>query len=94
MKARKRIDYRRIKLTPEEQAIEDSDDFVPAGSEVRKMMSKAIARAVFNIQRRKKDAVLHIRINGEDLELIKRRAKGLGVPYQTFVAECLHQLAA
>ena len=52
---------------------------------------KDIARA---IARRKKNAVLNIRINKEDLESIKRKAKRLGIPYQTFVAEIIHQYAA
>ena len=52
---------------------------------------KDIARA---IARRKKNAVLNIRINKEDLESIKRKAKALGIPYQTFVAEIIHQYAA
>ncbi|HOI41498.1 MAG TPA: hypothetical protein PK523_01005 [Elusimicrobiales bacterium] len=42
---------------------------------------RAVARA---IAERRKDAVLHIRINSGDLERLKR------IPYQTFVSELLH----
>ena len=46
------------------------------------------------IERRKKDAVLNIRINRNDLESIREKAKELGVPYQTLVSEILHRFAA
>lgn len=57
------------------------------------------SRAEFNeiaqaIARRKKDAVLNIRVNSRDLAGIKRKAKNLGVPYQTLVSELLHHYAA
>jgi len=51
---------------------------------------EAIAHA---IHRRKKDAVLNIRVNQEDLKNIKRKAHKLGVRYQTFIAEVLHRVA-
>jgi len=46
------------------------------------------------IARRKKDAVLSIRVNSQDLENLKKKAKRLGIPYQTFVSELIHQYAA
>jgi len=49
-----------------------------------------IARA---IERRKKNAVLNIRVNSEDLSHIKLKAKRLGVPYQTFISEIIHHFA-
>ncbi|PCI39211.1 MAG: hypothetical protein COB53_03640 [Elusimicrobia bacterium] len=52
---------------------------------------KKIAEAV---ARRKKDAVLNIRVNKQDLEGIKRKAKRLGIPYQTFVSEIIHHYAS
>ena len=45
------------------------------------------------IARRKKDAVLNIRVNSQDLATIKQKAKNLGVPYQTLVSELLHHYA-
>ena len=50
----------------------------------------AIAEA---INRRKKNAVLNVRINRKDLEDIKKKAKRLGIRYQTFIAEVLHKVA-
>jgi predicted DNA binding CopG/RHH family protein len=45
------------------------------------------------LARRKKDAVLNIRINQGDLDALKARAKRHGVQYQTFIAEFLHRVA-
>jgi len=45
------------------------------------------------VARRKKDAVLNIRVNHEDLHEIKGKAKKLGVRYQSFISELLHQVA-
>ena len=50
----------------------------------------AIAEA---INRRKKNAVLNIRVNRKDLEDIKKKAKRIGIRYQTFIAEVLHKIA-
>ena len=51
---------------------------------------KAIADSI-NI--RKKNAVLNIRINKQDLDNIKKKAKRLGVHYQTFISEVIHKVA-
>ena len=79
---------RRIKLTKYEQQIEDEiEKYVPVGkAEFNRL--KAI------LERRKKNAVLNIRVNNGDLENIKRKAKKLGVKYQTFISEFLHRLAS
>jgi len=45
------------------------------------------------INMRKKDAVLNIRVNKQDLENIKKKAKKLGVRYQTFLSEIIHRMA-
>ncbi len=41
----------------------------------------------------RKDKVLSLRVNGEDLKKIKRKAASLGIKYQTFISEVLHQVA-
>jgi len=43
------------------------------------------------INKRKKDAVLNIRVNKQDN--IKKKAEKLGVRYQTFLAEIIHKIA-
>ncbi len=42
----------------------------------------------------KKDARLNIRISNFDLKNLKRQAAFKGLPYQTFVASMLHEIAA
>ena len=81
---------KRIKLTRSEQAFERAaarGEFRPGSQDEFNRIAEAIAR-------RKKDAVLNIRVNSEDLESIKQKAKKLGIPYQTFVSELIHQYAA
>lgn len=77
------------RLTKKELAIEKAllrGEYLPAGeSEVR-----SIART---IAARKKDAVLYIRVNSEDLSHIKQKARHMGVPYQTFISEIIHRYA-
>ena len=80
---------RRVKLSRQEKQIEDAlvkGEYVPAGKSEFKEIAEAITR-------RKKDAVLNVRINSDDLESIKEKAKKLGVKYQTFIAEILHRVA-
>lgn len=80
---------KRIKLDREESAIESAllrGEYRP----VAKTEFDSIAQA---IARRKKDAVLNIRVNSTDLACIKQKAKKLGIPYQTLVSELLHHYA-
>jgi len=80
---------KRLKLTPQEKEIEKKlleGDYDPVDEKELHAISEAISR-------RKKDAVLNIRINRYDLESIKQKAKKLGIKYQTFIAEVLHKVA-
>ena len=78
---------RKIKLTKEERWIEDhAEEFVPVSREKFEMIKQAI-------ERRKKDAVLNIRVNSYDLEHLKQKAQKLGIKYQTFICEILHKIA-
>lgn len=79
----------RIKLTKEEKEIEDSllkGEFVPIKGKQLEMIEKAL-------KSRKKDVTMTIRVNSEDIEKIKRKAKKLGVKYQTYISEVLHHIA-
>ena len=80
---------RKTKLNKQEKAIEKA---LRDGkyTDVSREEFDSIAKAV---SQRKKDAVLNIRINSEDLKNIKRKAKKLGIKYQTFISEVLHNLA-
>ena len=80
---------RRIKLTRQEKEIEDSllrGEYIREGGPGYDEIVKAIAA-------RKKDAVLNIRVNGQDLKAIKEKALKLGIRYQTFISEILHKIA-
>ena len=80
---------RKVNLTRQEKAIEDS---LLKGeyANVAKSDFKAIAEA---IAVRKKDAVLNVRVNSRDLAAIKQRAQRLGIRYQTFISEVIHRIA-
>ncbi|MFH1438282.1 MAG: antitoxin [Pseudomonadota bacterium] len=79
-----------ISLSRSEKAIERA---VLRG-ECRRASQEEFNRIAEAIARRKKDAVLNIRVNSQDLEDIKQKAKRMGIPYQTFVSELIHQYAA
>lgn len=79
-----------IKLTRSEQAFERAaarGEFRPASKEEFNSIAEELAR-------RKKDAVLNIRVNSYDLENLKKKAKKMGIPYQSFVSELIHKYAA
>ena len=80
---------KRIKLTKEEKAIEESlmnGEFVPIKGKLLEMIEKSL-------RSRKKDVTMTIRVNREDIEKIRKKAKKLGVKYQTYISEVLHQVA-
>ena len=80
---------KRIKLTRQEKAIEDAlvrGEYV----DVRKEEFDEIAHS---LEARRKNAVLNIRINRQDLDMLKTKAKRLGVRYQSFISEILHRVA-
>ncbi len=79
---------RKIKLTKEEQYFEDHlDEFLPVSKE-------EFDRIAQILETRKKNSVLNIRINSQDLKNLKQKAAKLGVKYQTFIAEILHKVAS
>ena len=78
---------KRMRLTKEEKVIEkaiERGEYVDAGKEEFQRISKILAA-------RKKDAILHIRVNSQDLNNIKAKARKLGIKYQTFISEILHR---
>ena len=80
---------RRMTLTKYERELErslNSVEWVPGSKAEFDEIAQMLAR-------RKKDAVLNIRINQGDLDALKERAKRHGVKYQTFIAEILHRVA-
>jgi predicted DNA binding CopG/RHH family protein len=80
---------RKLRLTGQERIIED--DLVKG--EYRDIDSLEFSKIAESLAIRRKDAVLHIRINSADLSNIKNKAQKLGVKYQTFISEVLHRLS-
>ena len=77
---------KKIKLTKEEQWFEDhAEEFIPASREQFERIKQAI-------ERRKKDAVLNIRVNSYDLKALKEKARKMGVKYQSYISEILHKV--
>lgn len=80
---------RKIKLTKNEKEIEDAllkGEYIDIDKDEFKQIAEAI-------NSRKKDSVLNIRINSDDLKLLKRKAHQFGIRYQTFISELLHRVA-
>ena len=81
---------RHAKLNKPEQAIERAlleGEYVNVNRGVFAEIAEAIVR-------RRRDAVISIRVNSKDLRQIKAKAKRLGVGYQTLISEVLHRVAA
>jgi predicted DNA binding CopG/RHH family protein len=80
---------RKIKLTKQEKEIEEAllkREYADIGKDEFKQIADAIVS-------RKKNSVLNIRINSEDLKRLKRKAQHFDVRYQTFISELLHRIA-
>jgi predicted DNA binding CopG/RHH family protein len=78
-----------IKLTKEEKEIEQAignGEYVSVGPKRFKEIAEAI-------KARQKNSVLTLRVNTSDLERIKHKAAKLGVKYQSFISELIHDAA-
>ena len=80
---------KRVKLTRQERGIEGA----LLRGEYLNVPKAELEEIAWAVAHRRKDAVLNIRVNREDLEGIKQKARKLGVKYQAFVAELLHRVA-
>ncbi|MBM4141584.1 MAG: hypothetical protein FJ242_08935 [Nitrospira sp.] len=77
------------KLTKEEKEIENAllrGEYIPIKGKELEKIEKAL-------KLRKKDITMTIRVNSEDIEKIKIKAKKLGVKYQSYISEVIHQVA-
>ena len=76
---------KKIRLTKEEQEIEDAaDDFVPASEETKRKVERIIERS-------RKNEAISLRMASYDLERIKERAAEQGMPYQTLINVLVHK---
>ncbi len=78
-----------FKLNREERAIEAA---------IARGEYKPVSRAEFNsfvalFKRARKNVVISLRLNNNDLALIKRKAIAQGVPYQRLISELIHHYA-
>jgi predicted DNA binding CopG/RHH family protein len=81
---------RKLKLDPEEREIMkaiERDEYVPVGGKELRAVADAIAA-------RKKDMILTMRVNRQDIDRIKKFSQAKGIPYQTYLSEVIHQVAA
>lgn len=80
---------KRFKLTREEKAIEAAIE----RGEYRPATPEEFAEIAQALERHKKDAVISIRLNSQDLAGIKKKATKIGIPYQTLISEIIHHHA-
>ncbi|MBI5676291.1 MAG: hypothetical protein HZC48_10790 [Nitrospirae bacterium] len=79
----------KIKLTKEEKEIENA----LMRGEYTSIKGKELANIEKALKARKKDITMTIRVNSEDIEKIKIKAKKVGVKYQSYISEVIHQVA-
>ena len=80
---------KKLKLTKEEKEIENA----LLGGEYKPIKGKELANIENTLKSRKKDITMTIRVNSEDIEKIKSKAKELGIKYQSYISEIIHQVA-
>ncbi len=77
------------KLTKEEREVEIAllrGEFKPLKGKELEIIEKAL-------KARKKDITMTIRVNSEDIKRIKDKANKLGIKYQSYISEIIHQVA-
>ena len=80
---------KKYKLTKKEKEIENAllrGEYIPIKGKEPGNIEKAL-------KLRKKDITMTIRVNSKDIEKIKNKAKKLGVKYQSYISEVIHQVA-
>lgn len=80
---------KKIRLTKEEKKIENA---LMKGEYV-KVTGKKLEEITEALAARKKDYVMTIRVSSQDIRKIKEKAHRIGIRYQTFISELLHQVA-
>ena len=80
---------KKLKLTKEEKEIESS--LLSGG--YKTIQGKELASLEKTLKSRKKDITMTIRVNSEDIEKIKGKAKELGIKYQSYISAIIHEVA-
>jgi predicted DNA binding CopG/RHH family protein len=80
---------KKLILTEEESEIENAllrGEFEPVKGKELESIEKAL-------KARKKDITMTIRVNSEDIEKIKEKARKLGIKYQSYISAIIHHVA-
>ena len=80
---------KKLKLTKEEREIENA----LLKGEFKLVKGKELENIEKALKARKKDTTMTIRVNSEDIEKIKDKAKKMGIKYQSYISEIIHQVA-
>jgi len=80
---------KKLKLTKEEREIENA----LLKGEFKLVKGKELENIEKALKARKKDTTMTIRVNSEDIKKIKGKAKELGIKYQSYISEIIHQVA-
>ena len=80
---------KKIRLSKEEKEIENA----LLGGEFKPLKGKELEKIESALKARKKDISMTIRVNSEDIEKIKDKANKLGIKYQSYISEIIHQVA-
>ena len=81
---------RHFKLDAEEKQVMaaiERNEYVPVGGKELHAVADTIAA-------RKKNMTLTIRVNSQDINRIKKFSLAKGIPYQTYLSEIIHRVAA
>ncbi len=74
-----------MKLDKYEQSIEDNI------SEYKSISAKKGDKVKSILKKSKEKKSVNLRVNSQDLDLIKRKAEQEGIPYQTLISSVLHK---
>ena len=80
---------KKLKLTKEEKGVENA----LLSGEYKPLKGKELKNIEKTLKARKKDITMTIRVNSEDIEKIKSKAKEKGIKYQSYISEIIHQVA-
>lgn len=78
-----------LRLTKEEKEVEN--DLLRGA--FKPLKGKELEKIENSLKARKKDVTMTIRVNSEDIEKIKDKANKLGIKYQSYISEIIHQVA-
>ena len=80
---------KKIRLTKEEKEVENA----LLSGEFKSLKGKELESIENALKTRKKNITMTIRVNSEDVEKIKEKANRLGIKYQSYISEIIHQVA-